>query len=77
MKFNKKLWALLPFLALASCTEDIDTSSRYVFKEPTIMSYLDGQPKYSQYCDLLGKVRVSKMSETTIRQLISERGNYT
>ncbi len=77
MKIKSKLWALLPFLAMASCTEDIDTSSRYVFKEPTVMSYLDGQPKYSQYCDLLGKVKVSKMSETTLRQLLSARGNYT
>ena len=77
MKLKKFFWVLVPLLALVGCKEEIDTSARYVFKEPTIMSYLAQHEQYSQYCDLLGKVKVSRMSETTLKQLLSARGNYT
>ncbi|MBQ5656703.1 MAG: fasciclin domain-containing protein, partial [Bacteroidaceae bacterium] len=63
--------------ALYSCTETIDTSSRYVFKEETISSYLSKQEIYSEYYDLLGRVPISDMSETTVRQLMAARGNFT
>ena len=71
--------AMLPILAVLcySCTEDIDTSSRYVFTEETIASYLEKQPQYSQYVELMGLVKVSPRSETTVKQLMSARGNYT
>ena len=71
--------AMLPILAALcySCTEDIDTSSRYVFTEETITSYLEKQPQYSQYVELMGLVKVSPRSETTVKQLMSARGNYT
>ncbi len=69
-------------LALASivvtgCTENIDTSARYVFKEETITSYLSKHEQYSEYYRLLGEVAVSKYSETKVLQLLSARGNYT
>lgn len=63
--------------AMASCTEDIDTSSRYVFKEETISSYLEKHNQYSEYYRLLGEVMVSTVSETNVRQLLSARGHYT
>lgn len=64
-------------LILAGCTEQIDTSSRYVFKEETITSYLSKQARYSEYMQLLDKTPVSGMTETTVRQLLTARGNYT
>ena len=64
-------------LALTACTEDIDTSSRYVFKEETIASYLEKHEQYSEYFRLLGEVMVSKISNTNVRQLLSARGHYT
>lgn len=64
-------------LVLASCTEDIDTSARYVFKEETLASYLEKHNQYSEYYRLLGEVLVSKISETNVRQLLSARGHYT
>ena len=76
----KKVFGLCVFCTLFilwGCTEEIDKSARYVFNEPTIMSYLSEHKQYSQYCDLLGKVKVSRMSETTLKQLLSARGNYT
>ena len=64
-------------LIIASCTEEIDTSSRYVFKEETISSYLEKHDQYSEYYRLLGEVLVSKISDTNVRQLLSARGHYT
>lgn len=60
------------------CTEEVDTSARYVFTENTIVSYLQMFPNvYSNYIDLLYKVQVSHRSQTTVGQLLSARGHYT
>ena len=64
-------------LIIAGCTEDVDTSARYVFKEETITSYLAKHEQYSEYYRLLGDVAVSKISDTNVRQLLSARGHYT
>ena len=63
-------FALVALMA-ASCTEDVDTSARYVFKEETITSYLEKHEQYSEYLRLLGEVNVSKISDTNVRQLLS------
>lgn len=62
---------------MAGCKEQIDTSARYVFLDETVFSYLSKHDQYSQYVDLLGKVKVSKISTSTLRQLLAARGNYT
>lgn len=64
-------------LVITACSEDIDTSSRYVFKEETITSYLSKHDQYSEYFRLMGEVMVSNMSETNVSQLLSARGHYT
>ena len=70
------LTALL--LMVCSCSEQVDTSSRYVFKYHTIASYLESQPVYSQYVDILKKVPINPHKETsTVYQLMTARGNYT
>ena len=71
--------AILPVLGVLcySCSEDIDTSARYVFTEETIASYLEKRPQYSQYVKLMKQVQVSPRSATTVFQLMSARGNYT
>ena len=73
---------LCPLLAyclflLAACHEDVDTSARYVFREVTITDYLQRHPEYDEYVRLLKIVPVSKVSPTTVFQLLSARGNYT
>ncbi|MBO4550972.1 MAG: hypothetical protein J5733_09600, partial [Bacteroidaceae bacterium] len=75
----KKLVVLLAafVLLLGSCTEDIDTSARYVFKEETILSYLQKHEDYSEYVRLLQLVPISSRSESTVYQLLSARGHYT
>ena len=74
---KRSLIVLLSVAILVGCTEDIDTSSRYVFKDKTITQYLEGKDYYSEYLNLLGEVPVSDFSKTTLKQLLSARGHYT
>ena len=62
---------------ICSCTEDIDTSARYVFTEYTIASYLEAHPDYSEYLALTKVVPVSGRSRSSVYQLLTARGNYT
>jgi uncharacterized surface protein with fasciclin (FAS1) repeats len=64
-------------MILTSCSEEVDTSARYVFKEEIIAGYLEKHEQYSEYCKLLKQVPVSMVSNTSVFQLLSARGNYT
>lgn len=64
-------------MLLTACTEDIDKSARYVFTTSTVASYLASHEQYSDYYRLLCKTPVSNISKTTVKQLMSARGNYT
>ena len=75
--FFKLLLAAVGFASIWSCKENIDTSSRYVFKEETILSYLEKHEAYSSYVDLLRQVNISKISESKVSQLLSARGVFT
>lgn len=69
--------ATLFAIAFTGCSEEIDKSSRYVFRERTITDYLEDHEEYSDYVDLIKRVPVSNMSDTKVFQLLSARGNYT
>jgi len=64
-------------IIISSCKEEIDTSSRYVFKEHTVASYLEAHAEYSQYLELTKLVPVSRRSQSSVYQLLTARGNYT
>ena len=64
-------------LMLFSCTEQVDTSARYVFKEHTVASYLEAHEAYSEYLTLTKKVTMSNISATSVYQILTTRGNYT
>lgn len=73
-----RLTAVFTVLGLiVACSEEIDMSNRYTFTEETMLSYLQKQPQYSQYVDLLNVVPVSSSSKSTMAQLLSARGHYT
>lgn len=74
---KRLLLAIALLIALVGCTEQIDTSSRYVFEGKTIMQYLEGKDYYSEYVRLLSKTPVSSYSETTLKQLLAARGHFT
>ena len=71
------LLSLSFLLLLAGCKEEVDTSTRYVFKYDTVLTYLQKHPQYSDYVSLLGKVPAGPISSSTLVQLLSARGNYT
>ena len=64
-------------LFIVSCTEDIDTSARYVFTERTIAGYLSDHAQFSEYVRLMKEQRVSDVSETSVYQLMTAYGCYT
>ena len=64
-------------VVFVGCTEEVDTSARYVFKERTIASYLDDHQQFSEYVRLLKEQRVSDVSETSVYQLMTAYGYYT
>lgn len=75
-KLILSLTALL--FIICSCSEEIDTSSRYVFKDHTVASYLEAHPEiYSEYIEMSKHVTISKRSQSSIYQLLGARGNYT
>lgn len=77
----KKLFFLLSILLfiVCSCSEEIDTSDRYVFTDKTIASYLENFPDvYSQYLELTKKVPISGRKDvSSVYQVLTARGNYT
>ena len=76
----KKLYysfCILLFLALVGCTEEIDTSARYVYTERTIAGYLDEHSQFSEYVRLMKEQKVSDVSETSVYQLMTAYGYYT
>lgn len=82
MKLGKTLRILsagvLVAAAMISCTEHVDTSARYVFKDRTVSEYLrNHNDVYGEYYKLLFQVPVSSVSQTTMGQLLSARGHYT
>ena len=77
MKRIKLFLSVAVLMSIIGCKEEVDTSSRYVFKEETISSYLEKHSQYSEYYELMAHVPVSPMTKTNVRQLMSARGNYT
>ena len=75
--FNQISILFIAAVMVASCTEDIDTSARYVFKERTIASYLTSHDQFSEYVRLLKEQKVSEVSETSVYQLMTAYGAYT
>lgn len=72
------LLAVLGICQFQSCKEDIDMSDRYTFTQYTVTSYLASHPdSYSEYYDLLSKVKINKKYESTVLELLSAHGNYT
>ena len=80
MKPNHKTYAILITIVLlfVGCSEEIDESARYVFKEETLISYMEKHAEtYSEYLDVLKNTPISEISLSTVYQMLTARGNYT
>ena len=63
--------------SFVACTEDIDTSARYVFRERTVAGYLESHQQFSEYVRLLKEQPVSDVSKTNVYQLLTAYGSFT
>lgn len=74
---------LLPFLCsfvvffFFACKDDVDESRIFTFTGETCASFIQKNPKLSNYCYILSRVKLSEKSASTLLQLLSSRGNYT
>ncbi|MCR5850696.1 MAG: fasciclin domain-containing protein [Bacteroidaceae bacterium] len=75
--FGKTITASLFLICCWGCTENIDTSARYVFTADRIMNYLEKHEVYSEYVELLRVTPISVKSSSTVGQLLAARGHYT
>ena len=65
-------------MMVVGCSEQVDVSSRYVFKEETLVSYMEKHADaYSEYLDVLKNTPISEISQSSIYQMLTARGNYT
>ena len=76
-KLTQVLGLFFALFLLCGCSEDVDTSARYVFKYENILTYLQKHEAYHEYADILTKVKIGKYSSSTVAQLLGARGNYT
>lgn len=68
----------LALLGLGSCKENIDESDLYTFTGEMLIDHLENSPDtFSLYTQILGIVHPSSRSESTMKELLSARGNYT
>ena len=75
--YIKAITLTILLLHLCGCTENIDTSARYVFTADCVMSYLERHEAYSEYVRLLRITPISLRSKSTVGELLSARGHYT
>lgn len=65
-------------VTLNSCTEKIDESDLYTFTGEMMLDHFINNPEvFSSYLEVLGRVHTSRISSSTVRDLLSARGNYT
>lgn len=75
--YGKLLTAILLICLIGSCTEQVDTSARYVFTSDCVMSYLEKHDAYSEYVRILRITPISIRSKSTVGELLTARGHYT
>ena len=77
---DKHIFLCITLLALvaSSCKEDIDDSDLYTFTGEMMIDHFENSPDtFSYYYQILGIVHPSSKSESTMKELLSARGNYT
>lgn len=76
-QYHKIITLSFSVLFCWGCSEEIDTSARYVFTSDTALSYLEKHDKFSEYVRLLNTTPISVRSHSTVGQLLSARGHFT
>lgn len=70
--------ACLGLVVFSGCREEINKDDLYTFTGETVESFLEKNDSlYSRYVDLLGIVKQSSRTQSTVSKLLSAYGNYT
>lgn len=70
--------ACIGLVVFSGCREEINKDDLYTFTGETVESYLEKNDSlYSHYVELLGVVRQSDRTQSTVSKLLSTYGNYT
>lgn len=70
--------ACVGLLVFSGCREEINKDDLYTFTGETVESFLEkNDTLFSRYVELLGVVRQSDRTQSTISKLLSAYGNYT
>lgn len=70
--------ACLGLVVFSGCKEEINKDDLYTFTGETVESFLEKNDSlYSSYVELLGIVRQSDRTQSTVSKLLSAYGNYT
>ncbi len=80
MKIKKVLIAfalLAGAVGFVGCQDKVDESDIYTFKGQLMSDCLDQTENLSKFSYLTKRVRLSDMSESTVHDLLSARGNFT
>ncbi len=78
MKTLKSICLFMFFgLLFNACSDKVDESNLYVFNGQSAYTYLKSVDNLTNYAYLLGRVQISKKSDSHFSELLSARGNYT
>lgn len=69
--------AVLGVLSFFSCSDKVDDSNLYVFKGKSAYTFMKSTDNLTSFAYLLERVKLSKKSSSTFKDLLSSRGNYT
>lgn len=71
-------FACMGVAVFSSCREEINKDDLYTFTGETVGSFLEKNDSiYSQYVELLGLVKQSNRTQSTVSKLLTSYGNYT
>ena len=68
---------LIALITISSCSDNVDESNLYVFKEKSAYTFMKNTDDLTSFAYLLERVKLSKRSNSHFSELLSSRGNYT
>ncbi|MCM1108698.1 MAG: fasciclin domain-containing protein [Clostridium sp.] len=71
------IYLLLGLVCLSGCKDEIDSSAYYTFTGETMTDHIANDPNLSSFYELIKVTYPTKVSSSTVADLLSARGNFT
>ena len=75
--FRVAVLSLVIGVAFTSCKDEVDESNMYTFTGQLMSDYIEEDEALSDFLYLIKRVKLSEVSESTVYDLLSARGNFT